>query len=326
MEHGAAATRDTLDESTHALLALYLMGHAGAATLRHCLRAADDDPHRLLTSPNDTPLGELDARDRDFLRSVPVQREQAQDQAGEQFRLAERHHAHIDSYKHPNYPENLRGLVAAPPLLFVRGTLSINDEHSVAIVGSREASLEGQKRAYTLARMLALRDWVVVSGLARGVDTAAHRGALAARGRTVAIVGCGLDRTYPRENAALADHIASSGALISQFPFGAQPSAHHFPMRNKTMALFSLATVVVEAGEQSGAKMQADFALKSAHPKRRVFLMRSLVDAQDPRTGWAPAFIQRGARALGNVDDLVEAIQQNLRVPRGQTVQLALQY
>jgi DNA processing protein len=149
----------------------------------------------------------------------------------------------------------------------------------------------------------------IVSGLARGIDTAAHQATLAVGGRTIAVVGTGIDRTYPPENAELADQIAERGAIISQFPMGTPPSSQNFPMRNKTMALLSLVTVVVEAGEVSGAKMQADYALrlKQESVERSVFLAQSLIDKQGG-TGWAREFLDRGAKPLRDVDDILAAL------------------
>ncbi len=157
------------------------------------------------------------------------------------------------------YPVQLRS-VSAPPPLYIRGTLLHEDALAVAIVGSRQASPYGLGVAETLARDLAVRGITIVSGLARGIDTAAHRGALAAGGRTLAVFGCGLDHTYPPENRALAAEIAARGALLSPFPQGTPPLPHHFPERNRIIAGLALGTVVVEAAESSGALITAGLA------------------------------------------------------------------
>ena len=231
------------------------------------------------------------------------------DQATKQLALCKQFNAHLITCAERDYPLNLRESTAAPAILFVRGTLRADlDRCSVAIVGSRDSSNLGRKRAFVLAQEVIEDDWVVVSGLARGIDTASHEGALAAKGRTLAVVGCGLDRTYPPENADLADRIAASGAIISQFPFGTPPAAHNFPQRNKTMALLSLATVVIEAGEKSGAKMQADFALNTHIPQRRVFFPRSLVDSQS-ENGWTRQFVRRGAEIVDKVEEVIPRLK-----------------
>jgi len=225
-------------------------------------------------------------------------------QADAQLYAAEQLGAEVITCFDECYPANLAESEHSPLVLFVRGRLDISDRDAVAVVGTRQASLDGERRARQLARILAESGITVVSGLARGIDTAAHTATLDAGGRTIAVVGCGLDRTYPSENAALADRIAETGAVVSQFPIGTPPGKRNFPMRNKTMAHLSRATVVIEAGEQSGAKMQADFALNHQDPQRHVFLTRSLVDAQ-PADGWASRFIARGARVLAREGDLL---------------------
>src|SRR5690606_11165068 len=149
-----------------------------------------------------------------------------------------------------------------PPFLFVRGSLSAADERSIAIVGTRRASAAGLEQARWLASSLAKEGVTVLSGLARGIDTAAHRAALDGGGRTVAGMGTGINRRYPAENSELADEIERQGALVSQFWPDAPPTRKSFPMRNVVMSGMALGTVVVEASSTSGAKMQARLALE----------------------------------------------------------------
>jgi DNA processing protein len=157
------------------------------------------------------------------------------------------------------YPPALRDL-AEPPALDVWGDLRREDALAIAVVGARRPTSYGTRVAETLARDLALRGITVVSGLARGIDTAAHRGALAAGGRTIAVLGSGIDRVYPPENRELAGEIAARGAVISQFTKGTAPLPWHFPVRNRIIAGLALGTVVVEAGEGSGALITANHA------------------------------------------------------------------
>jgi DNA processing protein len=162
----------------------------------------------------------------------------------------------------PCYPPWLRRVYAPPPVLWVRGTLVGGEgERAVAVVGSRAASGLGLAFARTLARDLASLGLTIVSGLARGIDTAAHRGALDGRGRTVAVLGSGLDRLYPAENAALADAVARDGVLVSEFPLHTGPWKGNFPRRNRVIAGWARAVVVVEAGRRSGALSTARAAL-----------------------------------------------------------------
>lgn len=166
-------------------------------------------------------------------------------------------------WDHPAYPALLRRAYDPPPVLYVQGEVPAADEATpaVAIVGARAASAAGRALARALGRDLAAAGATVVSGLARGIDTAAHEGALQARGPTVAVLGSALDRLYPRENASLAAAIARSGALVSEFPFATEPHPSNFPRRNRVLAAWSRAVVVVEAASRSGALITARCAL-----------------------------------------------------------------
>ena len=182
----------------------------------------------------------------------------------------------------------------APKTLYVCGDESLlNRGPRVAIVGSRSASPDGLRRASVLATFLAERDIVVVSGLAAGIDTAAHLGAMDAGGHTIAVLGTSLDQSYPPENAALQARIAADHLLVSQFASGSRVSPKHFPMRNRTMALLTDATVIVEAGERSGTRHQGWEALRLG---RLVFLLESVV--KDTSLTWPAEMIKFGAQIL----------------------------
>lgn len=180
------------------------------------------------------------------------------------------------------YPMNLRMVHDRPAGLFVRGALSPADERSVAVVGSRKASSAGLAQAGEIARELVSHDYVVVSGLAAGIDTAAHQGALAGGGRTVAVIGTGLRQHFPKQNAELQEQLGRESAVVSQFWPGQEPRRWTFPQRNAVMSGFARATVVVEAGNKSGARMQARLAIEHGRP---VFLLRSLL-----RHEWAQMY------------------------------------
>jgi DNA processing protein len=174
-----------------------------------------------------------------------------------------------------DYPHNLRAVHDRPPLIFVAGRLEERvDQRSVAVVGARRASREGLDRARAIAEHLIATGYVVASGLAAGIDTAAHTAALSLGGRTLAVIGTGLAHSYPPENAALQRQIAGEGAVISQFWPDSPPSRQSFPMRNAVMSGLTLGTVIVEASPTSGARIQARLALSHGRP---VFLVDSLL-------------------------------------------------
>lgn len=202
----------------------------------------------------------------------------------------------------PEYPVNLRRIYNRPPFLFVRGTLNPADERSVAVVGTRKASPEGLRQARQLAGALARRGVTVVSGLAAGIDTEAHTAALDAGGRTLAVMGTGIDRVYPADNRGLAERIPDHGALVSQFWPGAPPRSENFPLRNVVSSGIAMGTVVVEANGRSGARMQARLALEHG---KRLFLVEPLVLQED----WARDYAKRpGATVVASVEDVLTVL------------------
>jgi DNA processing protein len=203
------------------------------------------------------------------------------------------------------YPAHLRGLPDAPDTLHVRGALAERDALAIAVVGSRRATPYGLEVAETLAADLAARGVTIVSGLARGIDTAAHRGALRVGGRTVAVLGSGVDVVYPPENGRLAEEIATRGALLSQFAPGTPPLPHHFPTRNAVIAGLSLAVVVVEAAERSGSLITARLA---AELGREVLAVPGRVTAAESRG--ANRLIQDGAALALGWEDVVAALPE----------------
>lgn len=184
---------------------------------------------------------------------------------------------HLTTVLDDDYPVNLRLIHNLPPFLFYRGELQPDDAYSVAVVGTRRPSPEGLARAEKVTRGLVDTGVTVVSGLARGIDTAAHRACLEAGGRTIAVLGCGIRRMYPQENGPLADRIAEQGAVVSQFWPDAPPTRTSFAMRNIVTSGLGQGTVVVEATSTSGAKMQARLAFEHG---KQVFLLKSLVTSQ----------------------------------------------
>jgi len=202
-----------------------------------------------------------------------------------------------------DYPANLRVIYNLPPFLFYRGRLEREDARSVAVVGTRDASDEGIDSARRMAERLAQHGVTVLSGLAKGIDTAAHEATLAQGGRTIAVLGTGILRCYPKENADLAERIVESGALVSQFWPTQPPTTYNFPRRNVVTSGMSQGTVVIEASQTSGAKMQARLALEHG---KRVFLVSRLVTSQP----WAQKYVaDRGAIEITSVDDVLSRLR-----------------
>lgn len=202
-----------------------------------------------------------------------------------------------------DYPVNLREVHDRPPLVFVAGRLEAGDERAIAVIGSRQASETGLQTTARIARGLTARGIVVVSGLARGVDTAAHTAALAAGGRTLAVIGTGLARCYPPENAELQARLARECAVVSQFWPDAPPSRRSFPMRNAVMSGMTRATVVVEASARSGARVQARQALAQGRP---VFLLTGVL-VED----WAQELARRpGVHVVDDAAQIVAVVER----------------
>lgn len=220
-----------------------------------------------------------------------------------------------------DYPLNLRTISNLPPFLFYRGRLQANDAFSVAVVGTRAPTSGGIERASSMARRLAERGVTVLSGLARGIDTAAHEATLLAGGRTIAVLGSGMLNVYPRENIELAERIAHSGAVVSQFWPDMPPAHYNFPRRNVVTSGMGQGTVVIEASATSGAKMQARLALEHG---KLVFIVKSLVDQHK----WAQDYVKRGAIKVREVDDVIKRLRsvETLRDATAQQRTLALQF
>ena len=204
---------------------------------------------------------------------------------------------------HPAYPPRLREIDAAPPLIYVRGSWEPADEWSVAVVGTRRATAYGRQAAEELARGLAAHGVTVVSGLARGIDTVAHRAALDAGGRTVAVLANGLDGVYPPDNRGLAEEIAERGALITDYPLGTQPRAEFFPRRNRVMSGLALGTLVVEGDVKSGAMITARFA---AEQNREVFAVPGPIFA--PQSQGPIGLLRDGATPVADASHVLEAL------------------
>lgn len=210
----------------------------------------------------------------------------------------------VHAFFEDSYPAQLRGIREMPPLLFTRGEVR-TDTRAIAVVGTRNASADGLRIARAVATSLAHREITVVSGLAKGIDTAAHQAALKAGGRTVAVVGTGIRRYYPPGNRDLQDHIARVGLVVSQFWPDAPPTRQTFPMRNAVMSGYAAATVVIEAGWKSGARIQARLALQHG---RHVILTDRVLQHE-----WARSFAENpGVYVVRGTAELLDAVEDIL--------------
>ena len=279
-----------------ALIALNMISNIGPVRYRQLLEHFGD------------PVAILSASKKDLLKvhsvSDPVADsivgwEKNIDLAGELTRIAD-FGCQIITQQDENYPELLRQIYDPPILLYVKGILSPKDKNSVAIVGSRMTTSYGTNTARKLGYQLAYMGVTVVSGGARGIDTAAHQGALSAKGRTVAVLGTGINQVFPSENASLFEKIISTGALITQFPFNRPADKQSFPIRNRIVAGMTLGTVVVEANLTSGALITANFAVEYG---RQVFAVPGPIDS--PRSKGCHDLIKKGAKLCEGAEDIV---------------------
>ena len=223
-----------------------------------------------------------------------------EDLAGE-LKLARRLGLKIMTYEDKDYPQNLKNIPDPPIVLYVKGRIESDDRLGVAIVGSRRASFYGLTNAERFAYNLSEKGLTIVSGMALGVDTAAHKGALRAGGRTLAVIGSGFHHLYPPQNKELAQDIARNGAVISEFPVNTEPFRQNFPRRNRVISGLSLGVLVVEAARNSGALITADFALEQG---REVFALPGGVDSLT--SFGTNALIKQGAKLVSSVDDILE--------------------
>lgn len=215
----------------------------------------------------------------------------------------EKQNIHVLTWDDELYPSRLKEIEQPPPVLYVRGEWTAEDEFAVAIVGTRRVTPYGRQITEELAAFLAGNGITVVSGLARGVDAVAHQAALRAGGRTVAVLGSGVDKIYPPEHRQLAEQMMKQGALVSDYAPGTPPEAANFPPRNRIISGLSMATVVVEAGETSGALITAEFA---AEQGREVFAVPGSILA--PQSKGTNKLIQQGAQPLLSVNDIMQAL------------------
>jgi len=235
----------------------------------------------------------------------------------EELRMAEEAGVRILTFLDDEYPENLKQVYDPPIILYVKGALLPSDKHAIAIVGTRRSTLYGKETAARLARQLASAGITIVSGLARGIDTAAHEGALLARGRTIGVLGSGFNHPYPSENLDLMDRIAGSGAVLSEYPMNALPDKMNFPIRNRIISGLSIGVIVGESPRRSGALITVTHAI---HQNRSVFAVPGRVDS--PTFGGNHQLIKEGAKLVEDAEDVLSEFEylfppEALKVEKG---------
>ena len=285
----------TLEE---AYLVLNGLPHVGPITAQHLFEALGEDPLKILSASR----GQLQRVEKISKKAIDTLLNwEFYFDLNREKKYLEQYCAHFYAVKHTAYPEKLRHTYDPPIGLYVlgEGLESQQSQPKVAIIGTRNASHYGKKVAFEIARDLADAGIVVVSGMARGIDTAAHQGALAGGGITYAVLGCGLDTIYPAENKALYEKIKERGILFSEFCFGRKPDRQTFPMRNRIVSGIADAVVVVESQTKGGSMITARFAMEQ---NRQVFAVPGRID--DDRFGGCHALIRDGAVLLSKVEDI----------------------
>lgn len=231
-----------------------------------------------------------------------------QKRADSEKRIADKKNIRITIFGNKDYPANLKTLFISPPVLYIAGGITEEDGLALGIVGTRRATPYGRILSENLSATLAAKGLTIVSGLARGVDTFAHNAALNAGGRTIAVLGCGLDTCYPPENRRLFEKIPENGAVVSQFAFGTEPEKRNFPVRNRIISGLSLGLLVIEAGEKSGALISAYAALEEG---RELFAVPGRADS--PQSAGTNRLIQKGAKLVTCADDVIEEFIPGVR-------------
>lgn len=217
--------------------------------------------------------------------------------------LAEKMGVRIISWDNAEYPQNLKEIYDPPPILYILGKILPQDQKAISVVGSRNPTTYGKAAAERIAFGLSRVGITVISGLARGVDSCAHRGALKAGGRTIGVLGCGLNIVYPPENKELYEQMAKQGAVITEFPFNTPPDKDHFPIRNRVISGLALGVAVVEATLRSGSLITARFALEQG---REVFAVPGNIDS--PRSEGTNRLIKEGAKLVLRAEDIIEEL------------------
>lgn len=295
--------------SREAYLVLNALPHVGPVTLRRLLERFPGPEQILLASEKE--LRQVQGVGPEIARSIRGWEGHFDLEA--ETRKLEESSTRIVTPDDPEYPPLLKEIYDPPVILYVRGTLKPASRLNLSVVGSRKTSYYGTEMARKLSYQLAGLGLSIVSGLARGIDTAAHAGALQAKGHTVAVLGSGVDVVYPPENQKLYDQILEGGgAVLSEFPLGTSPSRQSFPMRNRVVSGMSLGTLVVEAGRESGAMITANFANEQG---RQVFAVPGRIDQALSRG--CHRLIKDGAKLVEDIDDVLGEFENLFTISAG---------
>jgi DNA processing protein len=287
-------------DSREAFIALNMVEHVGPVRVRQLLAHFGDAP-AILAAPK-SHLLRVQGIGEETAEAIS-RWEQGVDLSAELKRIQD-FGCHVLTQTDESYPELLRQIYDPPVVLYVKGTLTAKDRNAVALVGSRMTTAYGTETARRLAYQLAYVGVTVVSGGARGIDTAAHQGALNAKGRTVAVLGTGINLVFPAENAELFERVAANGAVITQFPFNRAADRQSFPIRNRIVAGMTLGTVVVEANLTSGALITAGMAVDAG---RQVFAVPGRIDS--PRSKGCHDLIKKGAKLCEGAEDILSEFE-----------------
>lgn len=287
--------------STEACIALNMLPHVGPVRLRKLLQVFEE-PERVLAAKR-SELRKVEGIGDEVADQISSW-ESTVDLAGELKRVRD-FGATVITQESPTYSRSLREIHAPPIVLYVWGDLQERDQHAIAVIGSRRTTHYGSESAKKLSYQIAYAGLTVISGLARGIDTAAHQGALAAKGRTIAVIGSGLSKLYPPENQALAEKMSNgNGAVLSEFSMEVEPDRQTFPMRNRIISGWSHGILVVEAGLNSGALITASQAIEQG---RSVYAVPGHINA--PSAMGSNRLIQQGAKLVMSANDILDDLQ-----------------
>ncbi|MEO5804572.1 MAG: DNA-processing protein DprA [Verrucomicrobiota bacterium] len=287
-------------DSREALVALNMIEHVGPIRVRQLLEHFGEAPKIL--SASRSQLSQVRGIGEEVAESISNW-EKTVDLAGELKRIQD-YGCHVLTQDDENYPELLKQIYDPPVVLYVKGELTVKDKNAVAMVGSRMTTHYGMEVARKLAYQLAYIGVTVVSGGARGIDTAVHQGALSGKGRTIAVMGTGINIIFPTENAELFQRISENGAVITQFPFNRKADKQSFPIRNRIVAGMTMGTVVVEANLTSGALITANMAVEYG---RQVFAVPGRIDS--PRSKGCHELIKKGAKLCEGAEDILSEFE-----------------